>query len=101
MDVVGGDTRSDSSARTVSVDAARSRCCARTAAAGPSSACCWAPPGSTSAITEQVYTSVFEDVEREAAEQAAALVPLAHLRAHRRAVWAPSGSLQGTNRSPG
>ncbi|MCU1604276.1 MAG: Phage integrase [Modestobacter sp.] len=32
----------------------------------------------STAITEQVYTSVFEDVEREAAEQAAALVPRAH-----------------------
>src|SRR4051812_31103321 len=32
---------------------------------------------STEAITEQVYTSVFEDVERKAAEQAAALVPRA------------------------
>jgi hypothetical protein len=30
---------------------------------------------SSTAITEQVYTSVFEDVEREAAESAAALVP--------------------------
>src|SRR3954447_8215589 len=33
---------------------------------------------SSTAITEQVYTSVFEDVEREAAESAAALVPRAH-----------------------
>jgi integrase len=32
----------------------------------------------STAITEQVYTSVFEDVEREAAESAAALVPRAH-----------------------
>jgi hypothetical protein len=32
---------------------------------------------SSTAITEQVYTSVFEDVEREAAESAAALVPRA------------------------
>ena len=32
----------------------------------------------STAITEQVHTSVFEDVEREAAEQAAALVPRAH-----------------------
>ena len=39
----------------------------------------------STAITEQVYTSVFEDVEREAAEQAAALVP----RAHRAAADAP------------
>jgi hypothetical protein len=35
---------------------------------------------SSTAITEQVYTSVFEDVEREAAESAAALVPRAHRR---------------------
>jgi integrase len=33
----------------------------------------------STAITEQVYTSVFEDVEREAAESAAALVPRAQL----------------------
>ena len=33
---------------------------------------------SSTAITEQVYTSVFEDVEWEAAESAAALVPRAH-----------------------
>ncbi len=33
---------------------------------------------SSTAITEQVYTSVFEDVERDAAESAAALVPRAH-----------------------
>jgi integrase len=33
---------------------------------------------SSTAITEQVYTSVFEDVEREAAESSAALVPRAH-----------------------
>jgi integrase len=39
----------------------------------------------STAITEQVYTSVFEDVEREAAEQAAALVP----RARRAATDAP------------
>jgi hypothetical protein len=32
----------------------------------------------STAITEQVYTSVFEDVEREATEQSAALVPRAH-----------------------
>ena len=32
---------------------------------------------SSTSITEQVYTSVFEDVEREAAESAAALVPRA------------------------
>jgi integrase len=32
----------------------------------------------SAATTEQAYTSVFEDVEREAAEQAAALVPRAH-----------------------
>jgi hypothetical protein len=32
----------------------------------------------STAITEQVYTSVFEDVDREAAEQAAALVSRAH-----------------------
>ncbi|MCW2538035.1 MAG: phage integrase [Modestobacter sp.] len=32
----------------------------------------------STAITEPVYTSVFEDVEREAAEQSAALVPRAH-----------------------
>jgi hypothetical protein len=32
----------------------------------------------STAITEQVYTSVFEDVEREAAESAAALFPRAH-----------------------
>jgi integrase len=31
----------------------------------------------STAITEQVYTSVFEDVEREAAESAASLVPRA------------------------
>lgn len=52
---------------------------------------------SSTAITEQVYTSVFEDVEREAAEPAAALVrvpterPLAPTyppRAHLRAMWA-------------
>lgn len=48
-------------------------------------------------ITEQVYTSVFEDVEREAAEQSAALVP----RAHRRSVDSrvptvcPPGSTEG------
>ena len=35
---------------------------------------------SSTAIIEQVYTSVFEDVEREAAESAAALVPCAHRR---------------------
>ena len=39
----------------------------------------------STAITEQVYTSVFEDVERAVAEQAAALVP----RAHRAAADAP------------
>ncbi len=36
------------------------------------------PGHSSMAITEQVYTSVFEDVERKAAESAAALVPRAH-----------------------
>src|SRR3954447_21609192 len=48
----------------------------------------------STAITEQVYTSVFEDVEREAAEQAAALVP----RAHRPAAGAgvPTGCPPGT-----
>nr|WP_246405953.1 tyrosine-type recombinase/integrase [Modestobacter versicolor] len=53
---------------------------------------------SSTAITEQVYTSVFEDVEREAAESAAALsrvptgrtpTPMCPPRAHPRAVWAP------------
>ena len=33
---------------------------------------------SSTAITEQIYLSVFEDVEREAAESAAALMPRAH-----------------------
>ncbi len=56
----------------------------------------------STAITEQVYTSVFEDVEREAAEQSAALVP----RAHRAPTDAPvptvcpSVGTVGTRRTP-
>ena len=56
----------------------------------------------STAITEPVYTSVFEDVEREAAEQSAALVP----RAHRAPTDAPvptvcpSVGTVGTKRTP-
>jgi len=48
---------------------------------------------SSTAITQQVYLSVFEDVEREAAESAAALIP----RAHR----APTDADVPTSCSPG
>jgi hypothetical protein len=51
------------------------------------------PGHASTAITEQVYTSVFEDVEREVAS----LVPRAHRRrcahrAHPWGVWVPAAS---------
>jgi hypothetical protein len=46
---------------------------------------------SSTAITEHVYTSVFEDVEREATESAASLVP----RAQRPAVTDASVPTRG------
>ena len=49
----------------------------------------------SSAITEQVCTSVFQDVERAAAEQAAALVPPAHRPAADAAVPTSCPSVDG------